>query len=103
MKPLTAWRAFRHRLKGMELQQSHTAICLHWPQGHCGVIRTDLTFMLQGIHTGETLHQLVDTLLEEHSCPPADDPQDVFTEVTLFWHLPDGTWETEEYLSHLCA
>jgi hypothetical protein len=87
----------------MELQQSHTAICLHWPHGICGRQQSDITFMVSGIHKGEALHRHIDILLEEHSCPPADDPQDVITEVTLFWHQPDGRWETDEYLSHICA
>ena len=103
MNPLTRLRHLWHRLQAMELQQRHTAICFHWPNGICGKQCSDLTFMLNGIYTGEQLHQLIDTLLEEHSCPPANDPQDVITEVTLFWHQEDGSWDTEEYTSHFCA
>ena len=96
MKPLNAIRRLWHRLME-EPPVSHTAIVLHWPTAV-----EDRTFILRGIHKGHQLDSVLDALLEEH-VPATDGSQEVLTEITLFWHHADGSWEMEELLSHYYA
>lgn len=95
-------RAFHlwHRLMGPELAAEHTAITLHWP-GPAAPI--DQTFMLQGVLRGEALHRVLDPLIEEHTIRASGTDDSVVTEVTVFWHLPDGRWEMDELESRLYA
>lgn len=94
MRLLSYLRSLWHQL--MDLQPGHTAIVFHWDDA----IRPDVVFMHRGIHQGEPLHAILDTLLEEHAgcCG-----RDVYTEVTIFWHQASGAWEMEELTSHYCA
>ena len=92
-------RRIARRLSAMtELEASHTAIVLHWPDNSS----IDVTFVLRGIVDGEPLHRCVDALLEEHA-PATDGSLEVVTEVSIFWHHPDGAWDMEEFLSHYYA
>lgn len=87
-----------------DLEAEHTAIMLHW-DGACGAGNrppSDRTFITPGILRGEQLHQHVDALLEEHA-PATDGSIDVVTDVSVFWHHPDGRWELEEFVSHYYA
>lgn len=89
-----------HRLMGPELAAEHTAIVLHWP-GPAAPI--DQTFMLRGILRGEALHSCLDPLIEEHTIRASGTDDSVVTEVTVFWHLSDGSWEMDELESRLYA
>jgi hypothetical protein len=68
---------------------------LHWPSG----IKPDLTVIVEGVRRGESLHEWVDALLEEH-VPATDGTCEVVTEVSIFWHHANGWWETTEFVSH---
>lgn len=95
MRLLTYIRSLWHQL--MDLHPAHTAIVFHWDDA----TRSDVVFMRPGIHQGEQLHAILDTLLEEHAAPTSS--EDVYTEVTIFWHHPSGSWEMDELTSHYCA
>lgn len=82
----------------MELLPGHTAIQLHWPHGVSGTPTADAMFALPRILKGETLHQLLDTLLAEYAL--SSDGIPVITEITLWWHEPNGHWHTETHISH---
>lgn len=82
-----------------DLPHETTAIVLHWPECQEATCRADRCFILSGIHGGEALHHRIDALIEEHA--PRSDAAPTTTEVSVFWHLPDGRWELEEFLSHL--
>lgn len=96
-------RHFWHRLMGPDLPAQHTAIAFHWPA--CGVeaCRADQTFILSGILRGEELHRVLDPLIEEHVSRDYGSDGAVVTEVTIFWHLSDGSWEMDELESRLYA
>ena len=93
---------FWHRLMGTDLAAEHTAIALHWPGDGPGA-KPDQTFMLRGILRGEALHRVLDPLIEEHAIRACGTDEPVVTEVTVFWHLPDGSWEMDELESRLYA
>lgn len=77
-----------------DLEPAHTAIVLHW----CGTaLIPDRTFIIEGIVQGEELHRLIDVLLDEHLMK--GERAQIETEITLFWHHPDGHWDTQDYLS----
>lgn len=101
MNPLkTLW----HRLMGTpeELAAEHTAIVLHWPSPSGAGELVDRTFVLPGVLQGPALHTALDALIEEHA-PATDGTEDVITEITIFWHRQDGSWDMEEVLSHYYA
>lgn len=77
-----------------ELEPEHTAIVLHWPTP-CGA--PDQTFMYPGLIEDLVLHNLIDTLLEEHVPPEARGS--ISTEISLYWHRADGSWDTQEFVS----
>jgi hypothetical protein len=87
-----------------ELEVAHTAIVLHWDGAYSpgNSPQSDRTFITPGILQGELLHQHVDALLEEHA-PATDGSIDCITDVSVFWHHPDGRWELEEFVSHYYA
>lgn len=77
-----------------ELEPEHTAIILHWTGDS---VEPDKTFVLAGIHQGEPLHRIIDSLLEEHIS--LKQRQQLQTEITLYWHFGNGAWHSQEYLS----
>ncbi len=85
-----------------ELATDTTAVVLHWPECLDPSCRADRVFLYEGIHGGEILHQLIDTLLEEHT-PPAIGDTPAVTDVSVFWHLPNGRWEMDELRSERYA
>lgn len=101
MSALDRIRHLWHRLMGPELAAEHTAIALHWPGDGPGT-RPDQTFMLKGVLRGEALHRVLDPLIEEHVIRPHGS-EAVVTEVTIFWHLADGSWDMDELDSRLYA
>ena len=84
-----------------DLPQETTAVVLHWPECCEPICLADRAFIFPGIYGGEALHQRIDALIEEHA--PRSDAAPTTTEVSVFWHLPDGRWEMEEFLSHFYA
>lgn len=97
MNPLNALRRLWHRSMD-EPPAQHTAIVLHWPNGTPGAPE-DRTFVLSGVLRGDALDAALDALLEEH-VPATDGSVEVLTEIALFWHLADGSWDMEEIVSH---
>ena len=85
-----------HRIRGMELQKSHTAITLHWTAA-CGGQQApphDRVFMIRGILQGTALEVRIKALVAEHAIERYG-----VTEVGVFWHLPSGRWELREALA----
>jgi hypothetical protein len=78
-----------------DVEASHTAVMLHWPAAH----QHDLTIVWPAMIRGEELHRRIDALIEEHVATTRGQA-DVVTEVTIWWHHPDGVWESEEFVSH---
>lgn len=77
-----------------DLHPEHTAILLHW----CGAgAAPDQTFIYEGIKDGEELHSLIDALLEEHVS--VEQRAQIRTEISLYWHRKDGSWDAQEYIS----
>jgi len=89
-------------IQDRELDAEHTAIMLHWDCAPGTKPLLDRTFITPAILKGEQLHSHVDALLEEH-VPATDGSQEVVTEVSIFWHHPDGRWDLEEFVSHYYA
>ena len=81
-----------------ELPNDTTAVVLHWPQCEGPKCQADRVFIFPGIYGGEALHHRIDALIEEHT-PRIHNP--AITEVSVFWHLPNGKWELEEIHSEL--
>lgn len=101
MNPLNAIRRLWHRLMD-EPPVSHTAIVLHWPTTCYATALEDRTFVLRGILTGHQLDSALDALLEEH-VPATDGSVEVLTEITIFWHHADGSWDMDDLVSHYYA
>jgi hypothetical protein len=89
-------------IQAHELEVAHTAIMLHWDCPPGGIPQVDQTFVIPRIITGDQLHQHVDCLLEEH-VQASDGSAEVVTDVSIWWHHPDGRWELEEFVSHYYA
>ena len=91
-----------HQLKQQpmtgELANDTTAVVLHWPQCEGPSCQADRVFMFPGIYGGEALHHRIDALIAEHT-PRIHHP--AITDVSVFWHLPNGRWEMEEFRSQL--
>lgn len=86
------------RSEPVELEASHTAVMFHWPDAP----RPDITVVWAQIIDGEELHRRIDALIEEH-VDATHGERDVLTEVAVWWHFPDGVWESEEFVSHYYA
>ena len=80
-----------------DLEASHTAVMLHWD-----FPRPDVTIVWPQLLHGEELHRRIDALIEEHVATTKGQAE-VLTEVTIWWHHPDGVWESEEFVSHYYA
>ena len=87
--------ALLHRPELCEIEASHTAVMLHWP----AATQPDITVIWPQLVRGEELHRRIDALIEEHVATTKGQ-KDVLTEVTIWWHHPDGVWESEEFVSH---
>ena len=84
-----------------DLPKDTTAVVLHWPQCEGPRCQADRCFLYPGIYGGEALHHRIDALIEEHAPRNATPEVPTTTEVSVFWHLPNGKWEMEEFESHL--
>jgi len=102
MNPLYRIQHLWHQLMGPDLAAEHTAIVFHWP-GDGPTARADQTFMLRGVLEGEALHKVLDPLIEEHVIRAYGTDEPAVTEVTIFWHRADGSWEMDELESRLFA
>ena len=89
-----------HRFMTPELPAGFTAIAFHWTvEG--ALAPPDQTFIHPGILHDEALHRVLDPLIEEHAPRALASNGEVVTEVTMFWHHTNGSWEMEELKSRL--
>jgi hypothetical protein len=84
-----------------ELPKDTTAVVLHWPQCEGPKCQADRVFIFSGMYGGEALHRRIDALIEEHTPRAYGANNAALTEVTVFWHMPNGKWEMEEFESRL--
>jgi hypothetical protein len=84
-----------------ELPKDTTAVVLHWPQCEGPGCQADRVFIFSGMYGGEALHRRIDALIEEHTPRAYGTSNPAITDVTVFWHLPTGKWEMEEFQSQL--
>lgn len=69
----------------------------HWPPPHHQL--QDRVFTFPQILQDAALHNRIDILLEEH-VPATDGTCEVITEISVFWHQLDGTFDMTEFVSH---